>query len=92
MENTILETNFNFLKQESKYTGKVRELYKLENEVLIMIATDRISAFDFVLPIGIPYKGQIFYYPDTEDIFEYVISHNEPQWMLITKVDFSKPY
>ena len=59
MENTILETNFNFLKQESKYTGKVRELYKLENEVLIMIATDRISAFDFVLPKGIPYKGQI---------------------------------
>ena len=39
-----------------------------------------------------PYKGQIFYYPDTEDIFEYVISHDQPQWMLITRVDFSKPY
>ena len=59
MNRTILNTNFNFLNQKSKYTGKVREVYNLDNEKLIMIATDRISAFDVVLPRGIPFKGQI---------------------------------
>jgi phosphoribosylaminoimidazole-succinocarboxamide synthase len=59
MSKTILKTNYNFKNQKSKYTGKVREVYKLHDEKLIIIATDRISAFDYVLPKGIPYKGQI---------------------------------
>ena len=59
MSKTILKTNYNFKNQHSKYTGKVREVYKLHNDKLIIIATDRISAFDHVLPKGIPYKGQI---------------------------------
>ena len=59
MTNTITKTNFKFKYQQSKYTGKVREVYKLENEKLIMIATDRISAFDVILSKGIPFKGQI---------------------------------
>tara|TARA_Y100000741_G_C18218593_1_gene544841 strand:- start:438 stop:1382 length:945 start_codon:yes stop_codon:yes gene_type:complete len=59
MNKTLFRTNFNFKNQLSKYTGKVRELYKLDNGKLIMISTDKISAFDFILPKGIPYKGQI---------------------------------
>ena len=42
-----------------KYTGKVREVFTLEDDLLVMIATDRLSAFDVVMPKGIPYKGQI---------------------------------
>ena len=57
--NTLTETNFNFPNQLSKYSGKVREVYKFKNDVLVMISTDRLSAFDVVLPKGIPYKGQI---------------------------------
>lgn len=57
--NTITDTNFNFPNQKSIYKGKVREVYALENDVLVMIATDRLSAFDVVMPKGIPYKGQI---------------------------------
>ncbi|QED36727.1 phosphoribosylaminoimidazolesuccinocarboxamide synthase [Antarcticibacterium arcticum] len=59
MNNTITATNFNFPGQKSVYKGKVREVYELENNVLVMIATDRLSAFDVVMPKGIPYKGQI---------------------------------
>lgn len=59
MNNTITATNFNFPGQRSVYKGKVREVYELENNVLVMIATDRLSAFDVVMPKGIPYKGQI---------------------------------
>jgi len=59
MSNTITDTNFNFPNQKSIYKGKVREVYALENNVLVMIATDRLSAFDVVMPKGIPYKGQI---------------------------------
>jgi phosphoribosylaminoimidazole-succinocarboxamide synthase len=57
--NTITATNFNFPKQKSVYHGKVREVYNINNEQLVMIATDRLSAFDVVMPKGIPYKGQI---------------------------------
>ncbi|MFB9058163.1 phosphoribosylaminoimidazolesuccinocarboxamide synthase [Mariniflexile ostreae] len=57
--NTITDTNFNFPKQKSVYKGKVREVYNINNEQLVMIATDRLSAFDVVMPKGIPYKGQI---------------------------------
>lgn len=59
MTNTITKTNYNFPGQKSVYKGKVREVYELENDVLVMIATDRLSAFDVVMPKGIPYKGQI---------------------------------
>jgi len=57
--NTITDTNFSFPSQKNIYKGKVREVYTLENDVLVMIATDRLSAFDVVMPKGIPYKGQI---------------------------------
>jgi phosphoribosylaminoimidazole-succinocarboxamide synthase len=59
MTHTITDTNFNFPGQKSIYKGKVREVYALENNLLVMIATDRLSAFDVVMPRGIPYKGQI---------------------------------
>ncbi|NNE32766.1 MAG: phosphoribosylaminoimidazolesuccinocarboxamide synthase [Winogradskyella sp.] len=59
MSNTIIDTNFNFPKQKSVYKGKVREVYNINDEQLVMIATDRLSAFDVVMPKGIPYKGQI---------------------------------
>ncbi|HET8736693.1 MAG TPA: phosphoribosylaminoimidazolesuccinocarboxamide synthase [Pricia sp.] len=59
MNNTITETHFNFPTQKSVYKGKVREVYALENDVLVMVATDRLSAFDVVMSKGIPYKGQI---------------------------------
>ncbi|WP_037349132.1 phosphoribosylaminoimidazolesuccinocarboxamide synthase [Sediminibacter sp. Hel_I_10] len=57
--NTITDTNFTFPNQKSVYKGKVREVYNINDEQLIMIATDRLSAFDVVMPKGIPFKGQI---------------------------------
>ncbi len=57
--NTIIDSNFNFPNQKSVYKGKVREVYNIEDNKLVMIATDRLSAFDVVMPKGIPYKGQI---------------------------------
>lgn len=54
-----MTTNFSFPDQIRIYKGKVREVYHLKNDILIMIATDRLSAFDVVMPKGIPYKGQI---------------------------------
>lgn len=57
--NTIIDTNFNFPNQKSVYKGKVREVYNIDDSKLVMVATDRLSAFDVVMPRGIPYKGQI---------------------------------
>ena len=57
--NAIVKTDFHLPGQVSKYTGKVRDVYTLDNGYMVMVATDRISAFDVVLPKGIPYKGQI---------------------------------
>ena len=57
--NTLLKTDLNLAGQRSKYKGKVREVYHLDNDQLVMVATDRISAFDVVLQKGIPHKGQI---------------------------------
>ncbi len=57
--NTVTTTNFNFNKQKSVYHGKVRDVYNINDELLVMIVSDRISAFDVVLPKGIPYKGQM---------------------------------
>ncbi|AVR46756.1 phosphoribosylaminoimidazolesuccinocarboxamide synthase [Christiangramia fulva] len=59
MNNTIIKTDFNFPGQVSVYKGKVRDVYFLNDDRLVMIATDRLSAFDVVMPKGIPYKGQI---------------------------------
>ncbi|MEC7084253.1 MAG: phosphoribosylaminoimidazolesuccinocarboxamide synthase [Bacteroidota bacterium] len=59
MNNTITKTNFNFPGQVDVYHGKVRDVYNINNDLLVMIVTDRISAFDVVLPKGIPYKGQV---------------------------------
>ncbi len=57
--NAITSTNFKFPNQKSYYKGKVREVYNINDEILVMIVSDRISAFDVVLPKGIPYKGQV---------------------------------
>lgn len=82
MSNTIIDTNFSFPKQVNLYKGKVREVYSLENDLMVMVATDRLSAFDVVMPKGIPYKGQILnqiatkMMADTEDIV--------PNWLLAT--------
>lgn len=57
--NTINKTNFEFPKQKSVYKGKVREVYNINDELLVMIASDRLSAFDVIMPRQIPFKGQI---------------------------------
>ncbi|NDV59008.1 phosphoribosylaminoimidazolesuccinocarboxamide synthase [Bacteroides sp. 519] len=59
MNKALVRTDFNFPGQESVYHGKVRDVYDINGKILVMIATDRISAFDVVLPKGIPYKGQV---------------------------------
>jgi len=59
MKNVITRTDFNFKKQKSVYHGKVRDVYNINDSHLVMVATDRISAFDVVLPKGIPFKGQV---------------------------------
>ena len=57
--NSVIRTQFDFPRQTGVYTGKVRDVYTIDNRILVMIATDRISAFDIVFPRGITYKGQI---------------------------------
>ncbi|RIA09517.1 phosphoribosylaminoimidazole-succinocarboxamide synthase [Flavobacteriaceae bacterium MAR_2010_72] len=81
-KNTIIDTNFNFPKQQSVYKGKVREVYNINNDLLVMIATDRLSAFDVVMPKGIPYKGQILNQIATQFMAqtEYLV----PNWLLAT--------
>ena len=82
MSNTITKPQFNFPGQKQVYHGKVREVYTLENDILLMIASDRLSAFDVVMPKGIPYKGQILnqiatqMMRDTEDLV--------PNWLMAT--------
>ena len=80
--NTISTTHFNFPKQKSIYRGKVREVYNINDEYLVMIATDRLSAFDVVLPKGIPYKGQILNQIATKfmDLTKDIV----PNWLLAT--------
>jgi len=80
--NTITTTNFNFPGQVSVYRGKVREVYNINNDLLVMIATDRLSAFDVVLPKGIPYKGQILNQIATK--FMYLTQDIVPNWLLAT--------
>lgn len=59
MSNAIVRTDFHFPGQKNVYKGKVRDVYTLENDILVMVASDRISAFDHILPKGIPHKGQV---------------------------------
>ncbi|RXJ51427.1 phosphoribosylaminoimidazolesuccinocarboxamide synthase [Gelidibacter gilvus] len=80
--NTITSTNFNFPNQKSVYKGKVREVYNINDDLLVMVATDRLSAFDVVMPKGIPYKGQILnqiatkFMEQTKDLV--------PNWLMAT--------
>ena len=59
MATTLVKTDFEFPGQTGVYHGKVRDVYTIDNDIMVMIATDRISAFDVILPEGIPYKGQV---------------------------------
>jgi phosphoribosylaminoimidazole-succinocarboxamide synthase len=59
MKNVLTATDYHFPEQSRVYRGKVRDVYFIGNDILVMIATDRISAFDVILPSGIPYKGQV---------------------------------
>ncbi len=82
MSNALTKTDFNFPGQTSVYHGKVRDVYNINNEKLVMVATDRISAFDVILPRGIPFKGQMLnqiaakFLDETADIC--------PNWKLAT--------
>lgn len=78
--NTLTKTDFTFPNQISKYSGKVREVYKIKNNVLVMISTDRLSAFDVVLPKGIPYKGQILNQIACKMLN--ATSHIVPNWLI----------
>ena len=80
--NTITTTNFNFPNQKSVYRGKVREVYNINDEILVMVATDRLSAFDVVLPKGIPYKGQIRNQIATK--FMELTQDIVPNWLIAT--------
>ena len=82
MSNTITTTNFNFPGQKSVYRGKVREVYNINDDLLVMIATDRLSAFDVVLPKGIPYKGQILNQIATQ--FMKMTQDIVPNWLIAT--------
>jgi phosphoribosylaminoimidazole-succinocarboxamide synthase len=78
--NTINNTNFNFPKQKSVYRGKVREVYNINDELLVMIASDRLSAFDIIMPRQIPFKGQIL-----NQIAFYMLNETRdlvPNWLL----------
>jgi phosphoribosylaminoimidazole-succinocarboxamide synthase len=78
--NTINETNFQFPNQKSVYKGKVREVYNINDKLLVMIASDRLSAFDVVLPRQIPFKGQILNQIATKMMND--TSNIVPNWLL----------
>ena len=92
----ITSTNFNFPNQKNVYNGKVRDVYNINDEFLTMVVTDRISAFDVVLPKGIPYKGQVLnqlakkFLKSTEDIVpNWMISSPDPN---VTIGHFCEPF
>ncbi|MDC1216791.1 phosphoribosylaminoimidazolesuccinocarboxamide synthase [Flavobacteriaceae bacterium] len=82
MSNALMQTNLNIKGLKSKYTGKVREVYRLDNETLIMVATDRLSAFDVVMPRGVPFKGQILNQIATKMLE--ATSDIVPNWLVAT--------
>lgn len=79
---TITTTNFNFPGQKSVYHGKVRDVYNINDELLVMIASDRLSAFDVIMPKGIPYKGQILNQIATK--FMELTQDVVPNWLIAT--------
>ena len=82
MQPTLTSTDFNFKGQQNLYHGKVRDVYDIDGKTLVMVATDRISAFDVVLPKGIPFKGQVL-----NQIAAYFLdatAHAVPNWKLAT--------
>jgi phosphoribosylaminoimidazole-succinocarboxamide synthase len=96
MSKAITRTNFNFPKQKGLYVGKVRDVYNIDGKYLVMVVTDRISAFDVVLPKGIPYKGQVLnqiaskFLDATADIVpNWKISSPDP---MVTIGHFALPY
>lgn len=82
MTQSISSTNFNFPGQTGVYNGKVRDVYFLDNDRVVMIASDRISAFDHILPKGIPYKGQVLNQVAT--MFLEATRDLVPNWLLAT--------
>lgn len=82
MAKTLTHTDFNFPGQKSVYHGKVRDVYDINDDILVMIATDRISAFDVILPKGIPYKGQVL--NQIAATFLDATSDIVPNWKLAT--------
>ncbi|MBR1627277.1 MAG: phosphoribosylaminoimidazolesuccinocarboxamide synthase [Bacteroidales bacterium] len=78
----VTKTNFNFPKQKNLYVGKVRDVYNIDDKYLAMVVTDRISAFDVVLPKGIPFKGQILNQIAAE--FLDLTSDIVPNWKIAT--------
>jgi len=82
MSNTIMTTDFKFEGQKSHYRGKVREVYNIDDKYLVMIASDRISAFDVVLPAGIPFKGQVL--NQVAEKFMKATSDIVPNWIIDT--------
>lgn len=82
MNNTLTSAPFQFPGQKKVYHGKVRDVYTLENDILLMVASDRISAFDVVLPKGIPYKGQILNQIATKMMD--ATSDLVPNWLIAT--------
>lgn len=82
MEKTILSSNYHFPGQESIYKGKVRDVYNIRGKYLLMIVSDRISAFDVVMPKGIPYKGQVLNQIAAK--FLDATSHIVPNWKIAT--------
>jgi phosphoribosylaminoimidazole-succinocarboxamide synthase len=92
----ITKTNFNFPGQKDVYIGKVRDVYNIQGKYLVMVVTDRISAFDVVLPKGIPYKGQVLnqiasrFLDETADIVpNWKISSPDP---MVTIGHFADPF
>ncbi|MEK6450796.1 MULTISPECIES: phosphoribosylaminoimidazolesuccinocarboxamide synthase [Myroides] len=82
MNNTITKTSFEFPNQKSVYHGKVREVYNINDNLLVMVATDRLSAFDVIMPKGIPFKGQILNQIATK--FMEMTSDIVPNWLVAT--------
>jgi phosphoribosylaminoimidazole-succinocarboxamide synthase len=82
MSNALVKTDFNFPGQRSVYKGKVRDVYTLEGDLLVMVASDRISAFDHILPKGIPFKGQVLNQVAT--MFLEATRDIVPNWLVAT--------
>ncbi len=82
MKQAIIKTDFNFPKQKSVYKGKVRDVYNINDDQLVMIVSDRLSAFDVVLPKGIPFKGQVL--NQIADKFLDATADIVPNWKVAT--------